>query len=174
VKWECRSPYEWNEKLINSDERPEALGELFGWYVITRQYYDRYRRPLMHTETNCQDAAEAPAWLWRQWHNVRLMRSSGIPVLGFTWYSLVDQVDWDIGLSKPLGNVNPVGLFDLNRDARPVAQAYRHLVHMFDSEALLDDEHESNLDDVLEASHPYWRSPTTGQWRDDPATRALQ
>jgi hypothetical protein len=32
------------------------LGELFGWYVITKQYYDRYRRPLMHTETNCQDA----------------------------------------------------------------------------------------------------------------------
>jgi beta-glucosidase/6-phospho-beta-glucosidase/beta-galactosidase len=130
--------YEWNEKLINSDGRAESLGELFGWYVITKQYYDRYRRPLMHTETNCQDAKEAPRWLWRQWHNVQLMRRSGVPVIGFTWYSLIDQVDWNIGLSRPLGNVNPVGLFDLNRDPRPAAQAYQHLVRTFGSEKVAD------------------------------------
>ena len=85
----------------------------------------------MHTETNCPDAAEAPAWLWRQWHNVQLIRESGVPVIGFTWYSLQDQVDWDIGLSRSIGNVNPVGLFDLNRDPRPVAEAYQYLVRMF-------------------------------------------
>ena len=128
--------YEWNEKLIKSDRKPEALGELFGWYVITKQYFDRYRRPLMHTETNSQDAKAAPTWLWRQWHNVQLMRHSGVPVLGFTWYSLVDQVDWNIGLSRPLGNVNPVGLYDLNRDPRPVAESYRRLVAMFGDEGL--------------------------------------
>jgi beta-glucosidase/6-phospho-beta-glucosidase/beta-galactosidase len=126
--------YQWNEKLINSDGRPEALGELFGWYVITSQYHERYRRPVMHTETNCTDAAEAPAWLWRQWHNVQLIRHSGVPVTGFTWYSLQDQVDWDIGLSRAIGNVNPVGLFDLNRDPRPVAEAYQYLISMFGSQ----------------------------------------
>jgi beta-glucosidase/6-phospho-beta-glucosidase/beta-galactosidase len=104
--------------------------------VITKQYYDRYKRPLMHTETNSQDAQRAPDWLWRQWHNVQLMRRSGVPVVGFTWYSLVDQVDWNIGLAKPLGNVNPVGLYDFNRDARPVAESYRRLVHMFRDEPL--------------------------------------
>jgi beta-glucosidase/6-phospho-beta-glucosidase/beta-galactosidase len=123
--------YRWNEKLINSEGRPEALGELFGWYVITSQYYQRYRRPVMHTETNCPDAAEAPAWLWRQWHNLQLIQQSGVPVTGFTWYSLQDQVDWDIGLSRAVGNVNPVGLYDLNRDPRPVAEAYQYLVEMF-------------------------------------------
>ncbi|HVI31263.1 family 1 glycosylhydrolase [Phenylobacterium sp.] len=123
--------YEWNEKLIDTEARPQALGELFGWYVIASQYYDRYRRPMMHTETNRLDARDAPRWLWRQWHNVQLIRGAGVPVVGFTWYSLTDQVDWDIGLSQVLGNVNPVGLFDLNRDPRPVAQAYRHLVRTF-------------------------------------------
>jgi beta-glucosidase/6-phospho-beta-glucosidase/beta-galactosidase len=123
--------YRWNEKLINSEGRAEALGELFGWYVITSQYHKRYRRPVMHTETNCPDAAEAPAWLWRQWHNVQLIQQSGVPVTGFTWYSLQDQVDWDIGLSRAVGNVNPVGLYDLNRDPRPVADAYRYLIGMF-------------------------------------------
>ena len=42
--------------------------------------------------------------------------SNGVPVVGFTWYRLTDQVDWDIALREPLGNVDPVGLFDLNRD----------------------------------------------------------
>jgi beta-glucosidase/6-phospho-beta-glucosidase/beta-galactosidase len=129
--------YEWNEKLINSQGKPENLGEMFGWYVITSQYYERYKRPVMHTETNCPDADEAPGWLWRQWHNVELIRRSGVPVVGFTWYSLHDQVDWDIGLSRALGNVYPVGLFDLNRDPRPVAQAYQHLIEMFKGEPLM-------------------------------------
>jgi beta-glucosidase/6-phospho-beta-glucosidase/beta-galactosidase len=120
--------YEWNEKLIDSDGQPRALGELFGWYVIASQYYERYRLPMMHTETNRLDARDAPRWLWRQWHNVQLLRGAGVPLVGFTWYSLTDQVDWDIALSRPLGNVNPVGLFDLNRDLRPVGLAYRHLI----------------------------------------------
>ena len=120
--------YDWNEKLIDTEGRPQALGELFGWYVIASQYWERYRRPLMHTETNHLDARQAPRWLWRQWHNVRLIQQAGVPVVGFTWYSLTDQVDWDIALGQALGNVNPVGLFDLNRDPRPVAQAYRHLI----------------------------------------------
>ncbi|HEY8224285.1 MAG TPA: family 1 glycosylhydrolase [Pyrinomonadaceae bacterium] len=129
--------YEWNEKLINSEGKPENLGELFGWYVITNQYYQRYKRPVMHTETNTPDANEAPAWLWRQWHNVQLIRQNGVPVVGFTWYSLQDQVDWNIGLSKAVGNIFPVGLYDLNRDPRPVAQAYKDLVEMFREEPLI-------------------------------------
>lgn len=129
--------YEWNEKLINAAGHVEGLGELFGWYVITMQYYERYQRPVMHTETNTQNATQAPGWLWRQWHNVQLIRKAGVPVIGFTWYSLQDQVDWDIGLSKSRGNINPCGLFDLNRDPRPVAQAYKHLLEMFRQEPFL-------------------------------------
>ena len=123
--------YEWNEKVINSDGRPQMLGELFGWYVVTQQYYERYKRPVMHTETNTPDAEEAPNWLLRQWHNIELIRKDGVPVVGFTWYSLLDQVDWNIGLGKSLGNVFPVGLFDLNREPRAVAQAYKHLIKMY-------------------------------------------
>jgi beta-glucosidase/6-phospho-beta-glucosidase/beta-galactosidase len=123
--------YEWNEKVINSDGRPQMLGELFGWYVVTQQYFGRYQRPVMHTETNTPDAEEAPNWLLRQWHNIELIRKDGIPVVGFTWYSLLDQVDWNIGLGKALGNVFPVGLFDLNREPRAVAQAYKHLIKMY-------------------------------------------
>jgi beta-glucosidase/6-phospho-beta-glucosidase/beta-galactosidase len=126
--------YEWNEKLIDSNGHAQALGELFGWYAIASQYYQRYRRPLMHTETNRMDAREGPRWLWRQWHNVQLIRQAGVPVVGFTWYSLTDQVDWDIALRELLGNVNPIGLFDLNRDPRTVGLAYQHLIRLFEDD----------------------------------------
>ena len=91
---------------------------------------------MMHTETNRMDAHDGPRWLWRQWHNVQLIRHNGVPVVGFTWYSLTDQVDWDIAIRNALGNINPVGLFDLNRDPRPVGQAYKHLVRMFEPELI--------------------------------------
>ncbi len=140
--------YLWNEKLIDTQGHAQALGELFGWYVVAQKYWERYRRPLMHTETNHQDAREAPRWLWRQWHNVQLLRQSGVPIVGFTWFSLTDQVDWDIGLSAARGNVNPVGLFDLNRDPRPVGQAYHHLVRIFGAETARD----ATLETVLRAA----------------------
>lgn len=126
--------YEWNERLIDSDGHVRSLGELFGWYVIASQYHRRYRRPMMHTETNRMDAADAPRWLWRQWHNVQLLRKSGVPLVGFTWYSLTDQIDWSIAMTEAIGNVFPVGLFDLNRDVRTVGLAYKHLVDMYGEE----------------------------------------
>jgi beta-glucosidase/6-phospho-beta-glucosidase/beta-galactosidase len=144
--------YEWNEKLIDSNGHAQTLGELFGWYAVAGQYYERYRRPLMHTETNRMDAREGPRWLWRQWHNVQLIRRSGVPVVGFTWYSLTDQVDWDIALREPLGNVNPVGLFDLNRDPRTVGQAYKHLVQMFERDLREDPAVEAVLGDAVRFS----------------------
>ena len=122
--------YEWNERLIDSEGHPLALGELFGWYVIASHYYDRYQRPMMHTETNRMDASDGPRWLWRQWHNVQLLRSAGVPLVGFTWYSLTDQIDWDIALGRAVGSVDPVGLFDLNRDARTVGLTYKRLIDM--------------------------------------------
>jgi beta-glucosidase/6-phospho-beta-glucosidase/beta-galactosidase len=102
-----------------------------GWYQITREYYERYRKPVMHTETNVFEAHEASTWLWKQWINVLRMRADGVPVLGFTWYSLTDQIDWDSGLTQRSGHVNACGLFDLERRPRPVAAAYRALLEEF-------------------------------------------
>jgi beta-glucosidase/6-phospho-beta-glucosidase/beta-galactosidase len=85
----------------------------------------------MHTETNVFDSEKAPRWLWKQWVNVLRMRADGVPVLGFTWYSLTDQIDWDSELSQKLGHINPCGLYDLDRNPRPVAAAYRQLLEEF-------------------------------------------
>jgi beta-glucosidase/6-phospho-beta-glucosidase/beta-galactosidase len=125
-------------------------GEVFGWAVITRQYFDRYRRPVMHTETNTFNAADAPRWLWKEFYNVRYLREQGVPVIGFTWYSLLDQVDWDSALAQERGVVNAVGLFDLQRRPRAVAAAYRELLQEFGNEPMLA----PGVPEVLAVSEP--------------------
>ena len=52
----------------------------------------------------------------------------GILTVGFTWYSLTDQVDWETALREKNGNVNPLGLFDLDRKIRNVGKAYKQLI----------------------------------------------
>jgi beta-glucosidase/6-phospho-beta-glucosidase/beta-galactosidase len=120
--------YVTNEHIAHRNGEIRPAGELFGYYVITHQYFSRYRLPVMHTETNLMNAADAPAWLQKEWANVYRLKQDGVPILGFTWYSLTDQMDWDSALREDRGNINPVGLFDLNRRIRPVGEAYRELI----------------------------------------------
>jgi beta-glucosidase/6-phospho-beta-glucosidase/beta-galactosidase len=123
--------YQTNEHRVSPDGSTRASGEVFGYHVITRQYHDRYRLPVMHTETNLWQGPrgdEAVNWLWKEWANVLRVRNDGVPMIGFTWYSLTDQVDWDTALREPNGVVNPLGLYDLDRNIRPVGAAYKQLI----------------------------------------------
>ena len=120
--------YVTNEHLVHANGYTQASGEIFGYYVITAQYYKRYRLPIMHTETNIRMPA-SEEWLLKQWANVHRLKHDGIPVIGFTWYSLTDQVDWDSALRNDAGNVNKLGLYDLERKIMPVGEAYKKLIH---------------------------------------------
>jgi beta-glucosidase/6-phospho-beta-glucosidase/beta-galactosidase len=120
--------YASNEHLVPARGEITPSGEIFGYYVITEQYFDRYHMPVMHTETNMSDVQRAPAWLWKEWSNMIRLKEDGVPIVGFTWYSLTDQVDWDSLLLEDNGHVNELGLFDLDRKIRPVGEAYKKLV----------------------------------------------
>jgi len=123
--------YVTNEHRVAADGSTRGSGEVFGYAEITRQYYGRYGLPVMHTETHFEEGPrgdEAVFWLWKQWSNVLRVRDDGIPIVGFTWYSLTDQVDWDSALRETRGHVTRVGLYDLDRRIRPVGEAYRTLI----------------------------------------------
>ncbi|WP_114946285.1 family 1 glycosylhydrolase [Microvirga calopogonii] len=124
--------YVTNEHRVREDGTTESAGDVFGYDEITRQYYDRYRLPVMHTETNLMQGPngdEAVNWLWKQWANVLRVRNTGVPIVGFTWYSLTDQMDWDTALREENNRVTPVGLYDLDRNIRPVGRRYKKLIH---------------------------------------------
>jgi hypothetical protein len=120
-----------NEHRVAENGSTSAAGEVFGYNVITSQYYERYKIPVMHTETNLKQGPngdEAVKWLWKEWSNVIRVRNDGVPIVGFTWYSLTDQVDWNVALRHNNQTVNPLGLYDLNRNIRPVGEAYKQLI----------------------------------------------
>jgi beta-glucosidase/6-phospho-beta-glucosidase/beta-galactosidase len=123
--------YVTNEHRVRGDGMTSAAGDVFGYDEITRQYYDRYKLPVMHTETNLIEGPkgdEAVNWLWKQWANVLRVRNTGVPIVGFTWYSLTDQMDWDVALREENNRVTPVGLYDLERNIRPVGRCYKQLI----------------------------------------------
>ena len=120
--------YVTNEHLVKADGTSTSASDALGYFVLARQYYDRYRLPLMHTETNRCEADDSAAWLRKQWQALLQLHWSGVPVLGFTWFSLIDQMDWDTALREDAHRVNSVGLFDMDRNIRKVGQHYRHLI----------------------------------------------
>ncbi|HWB52605.1 MAG TPA: family 1 glycosylhydrolase [Tepidisphaeraceae bacterium] len=122
--------YVTNEHVIRSNGTSIGAGDVYGYYVITRQYFDRYKLPVMHTETN-RTHNLAVEWLWKEWTNLLRLRDDGIPIIGFTWFGLLDMKDWDSALTKLRGRVNKVGLYSLERRPRKVAKEYRRMVREY-------------------------------------------
>ena len=116
-----------NEHMVHPDGSTSASGEIFGYYVITHQYFKRYNLPVMHTETNIKEPLSED-WLKKQWANAYRLKQDGVPLMGFTWYSLIDQVDWDTALREDNGRVNALGLYDMNREIRDVGRAYKEII----------------------------------------------
>lgn len=123
--------YSLNEKVVTAEGQPQSQGQMLGWHAIARDYYVRYQRPLMLTETNAMDngRGSAVSWLKSTWSQAHHLRHEGVPVIGYTWFSLTDQIDWDIQLVEIRGKENPNGLVTLDRKLRDVGKLYKTLAH---------------------------------------------
>ena len=126
-RWLGLDYYPSNEHIVHRSGGQSARTNGLGLQVLAASYFRRYGIPLFHCETN-RPSPHAVDWLEYQWREVVGLRAAGIPVHGFTWYSLTDQVDWQHGLRVERNHVHPVGLFDLDRVVRPVGQAYGELI----------------------------------------------
>ncbi len=123
--------YGTNEQVMHDGGRQESQGLMLGWHAIARDYYQRYQRPMMLTETNANDLGygEAARWLKQIWSQAHHLRHQGVPMVGFTWFSLTDQVDWDIQLVQVRGRITPNGLCTLERTLRDVGRLYQQIAH---------------------------------------------
>lgn len=111
-------------------ERPVTIADRVGAYEQTAaDWYERYRLPFWVSETSnlSLPVADGPAWLDALVGGLNRLRTGGLPVRGICWYSRGDQFDWDLALVNPVGEVTEVGLFDHERNARPVATAFADL-----------------------------------------------
>jgi beta-glucosidase len=126
-RWLGLDYYSTCEHRIAANGRQTTNHKGVGFRSLARAYYDRYHIPLFHCETN-RVSHHAVNWLERQWDDVTSLMSVGVPVRGFTWYSLTDQIDWQHALRHEYNDLHPVGLYDLQRRIRPVGEAYRRMI----------------------------------------------
>ncbi len=98
--------------------RQRVPSQLAGLHRVTRDYWHRYHLPLMITETSCQgDDLEKRNWLESTVGDIRRLREEGIPVIGYTWWPLLDHLDWDGALLHQIGKIHHVGIYRLEREA---------------------------------------------------------
>ncbi|MEO6181585.1 MAG: family 1 glycosylhydrolase [Verrucomicrobiota bacterium] len=92
---------------------PDKLAGLAG---TVRHYWERYGLPMMITETSCcGDDARRAEWLDFTICDIRKLREEGISVIGYTWWPLVDHLDWDGALLHQIGKIHRVGIYSLER-----------------------------------------------------------
>ncbi len=92
-----------------------------GFSALIEDYYNRYKTPIMITETSAFGADDVRSrWLAASIQAVKQLRENGVPVVGYTWFPLFTMVDWryrlgrrpleyyyiDLGLYKLNGNEN--------------------------------------------------------------------
>jgi beta-glucosidase len=118
--------YHGNHREIFAPGRSRSIAPDPGYAPLAREYHDRLQLPFFLAETN-RTADEAIDWLTAVWNDAVELYDEGLPMRGVCWYSLTDQVDWDTCLAEVNGNVNSLGLVDLDRQARPVAAVYERL-----------------------------------------------
>jgi len=126
-RWLGVDYYSTCEHRIASTGHSTTSRKPMGFQRLAAAYYHRYRLPIFHCETNCV-SDQAVDWLDRQWDELMMLRASGVPVKGFTWYSLTDQIDWQHALRVERNELHPVGMYDLQRRIRPVGARYQEIV----------------------------------------------
>jgi beta-glucosidase/6-phospho-beta-glucosidase/beta-galactosidase len=131
-RWLGTDYYPTCEHRVSATGRYTTSRRALGFGTLAMQYYRRYEIPLFHCETN-RVSHHAVEWLDEQWRDCMHLRSVGVPVRGFTWYSLTDQIDWQYGLRYERNDLHAVGLYDLKRRPRPVAHRYREIIGQWSS-----------------------------------------
>ncbi|HVF10856.1 MAG TPA: family 1 glycosylhydrolase [Abditibacteriaceae bacterium] len=135
-----------------------------GLYRAARNYWLRYQRPLMIAETSVTGSEEERGlWLEYTLFEVRRLREAGIPVVGYTWWPVMDHLDWDGALLHQVGHIHPVGIYRLERQrggrlqrvATTLRDAYRDLIRRGDEAAgaLTTVDSRESFDHIYEERH---------------------
>ncbi|MEO5678743.1 MAG: hypothetical protein ABIS47_03650 [Acidimicrobiales bacterium] len=97
---------------------------------MARDIHARYRVPFIISETSNlgPPPSEGSTWLTSLHAEGCALREAGLPFVGICWYSRGDQHDWQTTLTKPVHEVTEVGLCDMARRPRPVADTLRSLI----------------------------------------------
>jgi beta-glucosidase/6-phospho-beta-glucosidase/beta-galactosidase/glycosyltransferase involved in cell wall biosynthesis len=107
---------DWQLDVYQGKVRQRRADNPVGLYGVANAYFNRYGLPMMLTETSIEGQnINREIWLETMVDDTKRLREEGIPMLGFIWWPLVDQLDWDGALTHRVGKIHQVGLVKLSR-----------------------------------------------------------
>lgn len=98
------------------DPWPTSNAWTAGLEEVLRRFHTRYGRPVFLTETCFPGSVEGRLeWLDASVATVRRMRAEGVDIVGYTWWSLLDMIEWEYRTSgAPLADhFLRMGMWDL-------------------------------------------------------------
>jgi beta-glucosidase len=115
---------QWSTRLLYIDQKgrlafKETEPEGTGFKELLTDHYERYKVPIMITETSAVGSDEIrEQWLESSTGMIKELRASGVPVIGYTWFPLFTMIDWRYRFgSEPLESYYlELGLYKLNRE----------------------------------------------------------
>ncbi len=141
---------EWRLEKSGSVIRQRRSERAAGVYGIGSAYYNRYGLPLMLTETSTDGKPiNREIWLDKTIEDCRRLRAEGVPMLGYFWWPLFDQIDWDGALTHRVGKIHQVGLYSLRREHDgTLAREVTPLVEQFSRAASAGNARVGELDSI--------------------------
>lgn len=89
----------WQDELV----RQPVSGRGAGMKRSIRAFAERYGKPVMVTESSINGTvAERGKWLAEAAVAVAEARAEGLPLVGFTWFPVLDLIDWVYRAGRPL------------------------------------------------------------------------
>lgn len=152
------------------------------------EYAERYRLPIMLTETNVRGfVSDRISWLKfmsEQCEEIeRKVGGLGLPFEGFCWYPFIDSTDWCSLVKEAKGCIDPQGIFwldnrTLKRNHSELSELYRALaLGQITSKDIPAYRFQAPLDKDLAAFAPMmehwdWKNPLIAPARQPKKTRA--
>ncbi|MBZ9935191.1 family 1 glycosylhydrolase [Mesorhizobium sp. BR1-1-16] len=83
--------------------RKPISGRAAGMESSVRQFWEKYKRPVVVTESSLNGTIEERAqWLAEAVDAIPKIRAKGLPLVGFTYFPVFDLIDWVYRAGRPL------------------------------------------------------------------------
>ena len=168
--------YAHNEWQFNDGAGVRPTPEPFGFAELARQYYERYRLPVMLGETNIRGfSTDRASWLKHTLEQAEIAVRNGVPLEGYCWFPFIDSLDWDSLLARCDRHIDPVGVYwldeQLNRRSSPMSDSFRLAARGAPSRSLPAYRFSAGVLEGIRGFMPFMRD---WDWETPPADEVIQ